>query len=744
MNYKVKRLFAGLLAILIAFTSSGIDQYVIAASASADLSFYYASAKDIGEISELKTGYYHEKILYAMIENEAAYCMNYGLTAHNGQLMNSFDNAKTSLSDMQYVQLEYCMYYGYGATSNGEPSNDSKNKYIATQAMVWIIEANLFDKSSANSVALKLCNSAPNADQSYEYYKNLKAKMTKSIEAQIPSFTATSPVLADTIELEWNEANHRFEKTITDTNKVLSNYDISITGIKYSMDGNNITFYSKDVISSAKKVTFKSNDDTVKIKDNCVFWLVDDNASSHQEFVSHVPSADPIPAYLNIKTESVGYGALYKKDSASGGLLSGAVFGIYSDRSCTKLVEKLTTNSKGYAKSSALALGTYYVKEVEAPKQYVISTAVHTLKIKAGQTTTVNVSDNDSVTAKIKLNKVDKETGRKTPQGDASLAGAVYGLYAREAIVHPDGTTGTIYKKGALVATMTINQKGEAEVKNLYLGKYYVKEITPPEGYLVDEEEHDVICDDEGDLVAEVSRSVTSKEQVYKQPFQVIKVSDNGTDTEADLLEGAGFSAYLKSSLSVKQDGSYDFDQATPIVIGENGETTLYTDSKGYLVTIPIPYGTYVVAETVTPHNMKTITPFEVTINEHKPTQPQTWRVFLDREFTAKLKIVKKDSKTGQSVLVPRAEFKIFDMDKEEYVVQYSTYPSKVKHTSFFTDEDGKLVLPENLKIGTYRIEEVAAPVGYVVNEDYVFISVDSNTVYEVDEDTQDAIITVE
>ena len=93
---------------------------------------------------------------------------------------------------------------------------------------------------------------------------------------------------------------------------------------------------------------------------------------------------------------------------------------------------------------------------------------------------------------------------------------------------------------------MTTDANGDAEVNNLYLGNYYVKEITPPEGYLLDEEEHDVVCDYEGDLVAEVSRSTTSKEQVMKQPFQLIKVSDNGDDTEAPLLEKAGFTAYLK------------------------------------------------------------------------------------------------------------------------------------------------------------------------------------------------------
>ena len=95
-------------------------------------------------------------------------------------------------------------------------------------------------------------------------------------------------------------------------------------------------------------------------------------------------------------------------------------------------------------------------------------------------------------------------------------------------------------------------------------------------------------------------------------------------------------------------------------------------------------------------------------------------------------------------MLVPNAEFKIFNIDKNEYVKQYTTYPSKVEHTSFFTDEDGDLILPEALKIGNYRIEEVSAPFGYVVNDKYVNISVDTDTAFETDGDTNDAIITVE
>ena len=139
-------------------------------------------------------------------------------------------------------------------------------------------------------------------------------------------------------------------------------------------------------------------------------------------------------------------------------------------------------------------------------------------------------------------------------------------------------------------------------------------------------------------------------------------------ETEAPLLEGAGFTAYLKSAIPLKKDGSYDFKKATPVVLGTNGETEVFTDEKGYLLTRNLPYGTYVVVESTTPHNMKTIKPFEVKITEHKPTEPQVWRVFLDREFTAKLRIVKMDADTGKTVLQPNAEFKIYDMNKKEYV----------------------------------------------------------------------------
>ena len=353
-----------------------------------------------------------------------------------------------------------------------------------------------------------------------------------------------------------------------------------------------------------------------------------------------------------------------------------------------------------------------------------------------------NTFKNERVTAKISLQKQDKENKKAVPQGDATLEKAVYGLYAREDIVHPDGATGVVYKAGEQVATLTTDKNGQASVDGLYLGNYYVKEITPPTGYLADEEEHDLVCNYEGDLVAEVKRDCLSLEQVMKQPFQIIKAANNGK-TDADLLKGAGFTAYLVSSLKVNEDGSYDFDSAKPVVIGENGTTEIFTDKKGYACSIAIPYGTYIVRETTTPHNYTPVDDFIVQITENHPGTPQVWRVMLDKEFEAKLKIIKQDDETKKAVLQKNTEFKIFNMDTEKYVEQVTTYPTTVKHKSYFTDEQGYLILPQNLKIGHYRIEEVNAPYGYTLNENYYEVNVDSNTAYQMDGTSGDVIIEI-
>ena len=447
-----------------------------------------------------------------------------------------------------------------------------------------------------------------------------------------------------------------------------------------------------------------------------------------------------------------------KQDEETKNPLSGGIYGLYAAEDIKvdgktvvpkgTLIEKATTGADGKASYKAeLPINySYSIREIQAPELYLRNsedTYTFTFKFTNDKEEKVNFSHtftNKRVNATIDLVKEDSETGNSA-QGDAVFEGAIYGLYAREDINHPDGRSGVLYKKDEQVATLTTDKAGKASVSNLYLGKYYLKEITPPVGYLLDEEEHDVNCNYEGDQVETVKRNTVSKEDVIKQPFQLIKAADNDK-TDADLLKGAGFSAYLISSLTVKDDGSYDFTNAPPIVLTKDGKTEMFTDERGYACSIPIPYGRYIVRETTTPHNFMPIDDFIVTVTENSST-PQVWRVLLDDEFKAKLKIVKQDDETKQPVLLANTEFKVYDLDAKKYVEQVTTYPNTVVHKSYFTDENGYLILPESLKCGNYRIEEVSAPDGYTQNTQYVEIKVDKNTAYQMDSVSGDAIITV-
>ena len=453
--------------------------------------------------------------------------------------------------------------------------------------------------------------------------------------------------------------------------------------------------------------------------------------------------------------------SVYKQDKETRKYLPGGTYGLYAGNDIKAadgtivvkkdtLIEKAVTGTDGKAvyQADLPIANSYYMKELGAPAGYVRNgedVYSFTFQYTTDKEATVSFNhtfQNERINAKIKLVKEDSETG-KTAQGDATLEGAVYGLYAREDIVHPDGQTGVLYPAGTQIATLTTNTEGNAEVADLYLGKYYVKELTPPVGYLADTGEHDLECNDEGDLVQTVERTVTSLEDVIKQPFQVIKAANNGK-TDADLLKGVGFSAYLESSLKKNKDGSYDFTSATPVVLTADGQTEMFTDERGYACSIPLAYGTYIVRETTTPHNFKPVDDFKVVISENNPEKPQVWRVLLDEEFEAKLKIVKKDDETKKSVLVPNTEFKVYDLDNKKYVEQVTTYPSITVHKSYFTDENGYLILPQNLACGNYRIEEVTAPDGYTHSTNTVEIKVDSDTAYQEDPVSGDLIIEVD
>ena len=475
------------------------------------------------------------------------------------------------------------------------------------------------------------------------------------------------------------------------------------------------------------------------------------------------------PVSFDIQWLNLARVKILKKDAETGNPLDGAVYGVYKNSTCTdQLLTIAMTGEDGISYSDYFdaALETVYVKEITAPNGYAINKTVYPVHVSAGSSVEVEAV-NTSVKGKITVKKQDVDTGDFLPQGDAKLDGAVYGLYAKEDIQKPDGT-GVLYKAGSLIQEKTFGKSGEIVFENVYLGAMYVKEIAAPEGYLLDETEYDATLIYEGQEKPIVVKALTVKEKVKKQAFQIIKISEDGDQTETDLVEGAEFTIYLVSNLSKVKDGTlkpgngseftpedfigYDFTDEEVAVTYEDGKEievpVLVTDKKGYAKSVELPYGQYVVAETKTPENLKQVHPFLVTVNEDS-RDPQEWRVFDDRPFEFMLKIIKKDAETDHNVLNNSATYKIWDFEKKAYVEQMVYYPEKEKISEFSTNADGYLILPEELKAGHYRIEEIQAPDGYV-RQGYeeeqtkaIEIVINSDTPHQIDPDTGAYIVEV-
>lgn len=417
MKQKLKRFMAGFMAMLtLVGTLFTNGTTAFAASPQANIAFWNASVKNSGEVSELKPGFNHGKILYSILDGNSAYCMNFGLRADGGQLMNSYDDASTSMSAQQRKLLSYCLYYGFNSTQKAAPSNSQCDEYIATQAMVWVIVADIFGTGSGDSAARKLCNTAPSPDSSYSYYERLRDNISSSYNATLPSFASRRTSEAPTYELKWNEGSQRFETTLYDSNGVLSDFDFGISGYSVDKNGNSITISSTSVNTTATTGTFTSNAGKVETTSSCVFWLT--GKSGYQEFISERPTADPVKAYIKVKTENIGYGELTKTDESSGVKLSGAVYGIYSDSGCTNRV--LTTDKNGHAESKELPICTYNedgsfkedihytVVETKAADGYILDETAHDV--------TLRYDDNapDVVVTTLKL--VNVPTEPKLPQ----------------------------------------------------------------------------------------------------------------------------------------------------------------------------------------------------------------------------------------------------------------------------------------------------------------------------------------
>ena len=386
-------------------------------------------------------------------------------------------------------------------------------------------------------------------------------------------------------------------------------------------------------------------------------------------------------------------GSLEIIKSSEDNLVEGVKFHLYgTSLSGLPVDEYAVTDANGVARfENVLISGTtpYTVEEIDTAVRYVVP-ASQTAPIEWEKVTSrsfTNILKKFNVT----VTKSDAETG--TAQGDASLAGAVYGIYKGE----------------ELIDTYTTDKNGQFTTKYYVCGNdWTVREISPSEGYLLDRTIHRVGAEPELYTVEFNSTANDVTEQVIKGNIAIIKHTDNG-ETQIETPEtGATFEVFRKAA------GSFDAAKETERDI-------LTCDENGFAQTKDMPYGIYTVCQTSGWEGRELMKPFDVFISK----DGQTYRYLINNaNFESYIKVVKKDAETGNTIPYAGAGFQIYDPNGNLVTMTF-TYPEVTTIDTFYTTADGELITPQTLEYGKgYSLVEVQAPYGYVLNSEPVYFDV--------------------
>ena len=469
--------------------------------------------------------------------------------------------------------------------------------------------------------------------------------------------------------------------TVTDTNKVLSDYPAftkngSGWSITHSKNSNSLTI---KVDKSCTASSFKlANGEYYKDgtgDDDELLLYYPYGSESYQKLI-YSAYYDPVSMAFSGSITPLGDMKLVK--TSEDGVVAGINFTVTGAKGFSKTV---TTNANGEIDISDLVPGTYTITE-EKIDRYVPNQS-QTITVSSNKTSSVSFY-NILKKFRVTVTKQDYEKGHA--QGDAKLGGAVYGLY----------------KGDELIAQYTTDSNGSFTTDYYVCGTdWTIKEITPSEGYLLNDTVYKVGADPK-DYTVEYNNApdMTVMEQVIKGKISIIKHTDDG-ETQIETPEkGAEFQVYLKSA------GSF-------VNADKDERDTVVCDEDGFASTKLLPYGVYTVHQTKGWAGRELITDFDVFINK----DGKTYKFLINnKNFESYLKVVKLDKETGKRIPYEGAAFEIYDSNNHRITMQY-TYPQVTSIHTFYTNKDGYLITPEKLPYGDYTLKEVQAPYGYVLDD---------------------------
>ena len=626
-----------------------------------------------------------EELCKIFADGKEAYCIEPGHTLYSGNtLTEDGSTVWKNLGSAKQKAINLALLYGKPG-SGKSLSGTEDQKWVATQLIVWEFVSGCRSTSEGykctNTKFIDgICAGGANPGVKSVYNAISKSLSNYSI---VPSFASAIASKAETYEMKYSDG--KYTLTLTDSNNILSDFSFEKTGgVSASVSGNKLTLTSSNPVNDA--VTFNSAKSMPSVGNTTLIPYGD---AILQDVITGVENdADPIRAYFKVKTSS---GNLKLVKTSEDGNVANIEFTVKGD-GYSKTVK---TNSKGEFKLTDLVPGKYTVTE-NTPNKYAEQKS-KTVNIESGKAATVTFK-NVLKKWNLTVTKTDAET--KSAQGDATLAGAVYG----------------IYNNGKLVDKYTTDKNGSFTTSYYVCGdNWTLKEIEPSEGYLLDETEYHIGAEAKKYTLENNSISMGVTEDILKGKISIIKHTDDGSTKIETPEKGAEFQVYLKSA------GNYSKAKETE-------RDTLVCDEYGFAETKYLPYGTYTVHQTKGWNGTEFIADFEVFVNEDGKTHKY---LINNASLESYVKIVKVDAETGKQIPYAGAGFQIYDSDGNKVTMKY-TYPTVTEIDTFYTNIDGFLITPETLSYGKgYSVVEVQAPYGYIIDSTPVYFDITAENTSE-------------
>ena len=626
-----------------------------------------------------------EELCKIFADGKEAYCIEPGHTLYSGNtLTEDGSTVWKNLGSAKQKAINLALLYGKPG-SGKSLSGTEDQKWVATQLIVWEFVSGC--RSTADGYKCTntkfidgICAGGANPG-----VKSVYNAISKSLAnySTVPSFASSIASKAETYEMKYSDG--KYTLTLTDSNNILSDFSFKTTsGVSASVSGNKLTLTSTSPVNDA--VTFNSAKSMPSVGNTTLIPYGD---TTLQDVITGVENdADPIRAYFKVKTSS---GNLKLVKTSEDGNVANIEFTIKGDG----YSKTAKTNSKGEFELTDLVPGKYTVTE-HTPTEYAEQKS-KTVNVESGKTATVSFS-NVLKKWNLTVTKTDAET--KSAQGDATLAGAVYG----------------IYNNGKLVDKYTTDKNGSFTTSYYVCGdNWTLKETEPSEGYLLDETEYHIGAEAKKYTLENNSVSIGVTEDILKGKIAIIKHTDDGSTKIETPEKGAEFQVYLKSS------GSYEKAK-------ESERDNLICDEYGFAETKDLPYGTYTVHQTKGWNGTEFIADFDVFISENN----KTYKYLINNaSLESYVKIVKVDSETGKQVPYAGAGFQIYDPNDKLVTMTY-TYPEVTTIDTFYTNSDGYLITPKTLPYGKgYSVVEVQAPYGYILDSTPVYFDITAENTSE-------------